>query len=122
MSSVGGVGGAGGMGGAGAVSAGGSSGTVPATQGAVGLGDDCLAGAGGDQGSSGGQPSKDFDLYGSAGCKAQMSTQDFFSLHNNGPCQNSQESMFDCNSGLNLKKLMEWIIAIKMLQAMNKGE
>ena len=111
MSSVGGVGGAGGMGGAGAVSAGGASGTVPATQGAVGLGDDCLAGAGGG-GQDGGGASQGADFYSSAGCKSQMSTQDFFSLHNNGPCQSSQESLFDSQSGLNLKKLMLSLIHI----------
>ena len=56
--------------------------------------------------------------------QSNMSTQDFLSLHQTAAMQPSSSACVgnDTQSeGLDLGKLMEWIIALKLLEEMNKG-
>ena len=129
--SVGAVGGAGAAGASGG-GAGGASG-AGAAGGAVGAGNS-PSGAGGVEGVGGSQPgeasSKSTDddkgvgnTYNNSQIQnnsmfSNMSTQDSMELHN---CASGVESSSE-SSGIDLKKLMEMIIAIKLLEAMNENQ
>ena len=117
MSSIGSVGGVGGMGGAGAVSVGGSAGTVPAVQGPVGVGSDPVAATSpvGDGDGDGGGMSQTFNFFESGSVASQMSTSDFATLQSQAASGSS-----GADNGLNLKKLLEWMMAIKMMEAFEK--
>ena len=113
--SVGGVGAAGGGGGAGAIGGAASGGSAAGSVGSVGA-----AGAVGDSGPSEASvkgDSSDTKAVEQAGCPMQgpqMSTQDFCALRTQAaqPVQESQE--------IDLQKMLEWLMAIKLLEAMNK--
>jgi hypothetical protein len=117
--SVGGVGGggggsaaAGGAGGVGGVGAGG------AASGAASVGSTGSVGDGGPA-ESAGSPKEDTKAAEQAGYPMQgpqMSTQDFCALRSQA-AQPVEE-----NQGVDLQKMLEWLMAIKLLEAMNKGE
>jgi hypothetical protein len=122
MSGVGAVG-AGGAAGAPAAGAGGAAGAPAA--GAAGGASGVTSDGGGVTPTSGG---KDNSSELSAGVpppgQSNMSTQDFMMLHQSSVMQTSPSSCVENETqanGPDLNKLMEWMIAIKLLEAMNKG-
>ena len=117
--SVGAVGGAGGAGSAGSVSAGGSVG------GAAAAGDSQSVAAAGSSGEATGEnsvqecsnPNKHAYIQPLDGCGNSMSTQNFITMQNNSIQQVNQ-----CQEPeMDLKKLLEMMIAIKLLEEMNKN-
>ncbi len=123
--SVGGVGGAGGAGGgagtggaapaAGGASPAGGAGEVSAVGSTDGVGTDSSKEAGNKD--DGMDPNKHSHVGPMSGCGGNMSTQNFVSLHN----QSVQQINETQSSEMDLQKLIEMMMAIKLLQEMNKN-
>lgn len=123
--SVGGIGGAGGAGGgsgaggaapaAGGASPAGSAGEVAAVGSTDGVGSDSAKDVGNKDDSV--DPNKHSHASPMTGCGGNMSTQNFVSLHNQSVQQVNEAQSPD----MDLKKLMEMMMAIKLLQEMNKN-
>ena len=119
VGAVGGVGGAamGGAGGVGAAGAAGGAGSVGAAGGAEAIAPT--------QGSPSQNGKADNSSEASAGVAPQMqvesnfSTQDFLSLRQTSMCQGMDSDM---QGAPDLKKLLEWIIALKLLEQMGKQQ
>ena len=119
--SVGAVGGAGSVGASGAVSGGSS---VGGASGAAAAGDSQSVGSAGSAGESGensvqesSDPNKHAYIQPLDGCGNSMSTQNFITMQNNSIQQVNQ-----CQEPeMDLEKLIEMMIAIKLLQEMNKN-